>query len=114
MKLTDAGRDLDNHIPYSDQLPTLLGGYAQVLANMLANAVKFTDAGEILVAADVERLADGGASGRQRFHLTILDTGIGIDPDSMKKLFQCFRQGHESMSRKYGGTGAGWQDFPEP
>lgn len=72
---------------------------------MLANAVKFTDSGEIVVTADVEPLADGGASGRQRFHLTIKDTGIGIEPDSIKKLFQCFRQGHESMSRKYGGTG---------
>ena len=42
--------------------------HVQVLANMLANAVKFTDAGEIIVSAEVERLADGGASGRQRFH----------------------------------------------
>ena len=79
---------------------------AQVLANMLANAVKFTERGEVVVTATVERLADGGgSSGRQRFHLTIRDTGIGIDPESMKKLFQCFRQGHESMTRKYGGTG---------
>ena len=73
---------------------------------MLANAVKFTERGEVVVTATVERLADGGgSSGRQRFHLTIRDTGIGIDPESMKKLFQCFRQGHESMTRKYGGTG---------
>jgi hypothetical protein len=73
---------------------------------MLANAVKFTERGEVVVTATVERLADGGGSGgRQRFHLTIRDTGIGIDPESMKKLFQCFRQGHESMTRKYGGTG---------
>ena len=81
---------------------------------MLANAVKFTEAGEILVTADVEKLADGGSGGRQRFHLTIQDTGIGIDPDSMKKLFQCFRQGHESMSRKYGGTGAPASRAPSP
>jgi len=82
--------------------------HTQVLANMLANAVKFTERGEVVVTATVERLADGGgSSGRQRFHLTIRDTGIGIDPESMKKLFQCFRQGHESMTRKYGGTG-GW------
>ncbi len=82
--------------------------HVQVLANMLANAVKFTERGEVVVTATVERLADGGgSSGRQRFHLTIRDTGIGIDPESMTKLFQCFRQGHESMTRKYGGTG-GW------
>ncbi|KAK9819724.1 hypothetical protein WJX72_001676 [[Myrmecia] bisecta] len=78
----------------------------QVLANMLANAVKFTEKGEVVVKVEVEAVA-GEDQGRQRFHFTIRDTGIGISPDSMKKLFQCFRQGHESMSRKYGGTGLG-------
>jgi signal transduction histidine kinase len=89
-----------------------------VLANMLANAVKFTERGDVVVTATVDCCSsssptshlDGGpdaASERQRFHLTIQDTGIGISPESMQKLFQCFRQGHESMTRKYGGTGAG-------
>jgi signal transduction histidine kinase len=126
-----------------------------VLANILANAVKFTERGEVVVSATVSPEHDplpasalaqppasprgappaagparpapggggdggggaeaaagaGGAPGEpaapgMRIHFTIRDTGIGISADSMKKLFQCFRQGHESMSRKYGGTGA--------
>lgn len=71
---------------------------------MLANAVKFTERGEVVIHVALEKgfpAEDGG----QHFHVTIRDTGIGISPESMKKLFQVFRQGHESMSRRYGGTG---------
>ena len=45
------------------------------------------------------------ADGRQCIHITVRDTGIGIDSDAMSKLFRSFQQAHESMSRKYGGTG---------
>ena len=48
----------------------------------------------------------GGAQARQLVHIAVRDTGIGISEESKAKLFQCFRQGSESMSRKYGGTGA--------
>ena len=71
---------------------------------MLANAVKFTERGEVVIHVALDKGAPA-EDGRQHFHVTIRDTGIGISPESMKKLFQVFRQGHESMSRRYGGTG---------
>ena len=82
---------------------------AQVLANILANAVKFTPSGEVVIHASCKPATlqeGGGVSGKQLVRVSIRDTGIGISEDSMKKLFQCFRQGSESMSRRYGGTGS--------
>nr|AML76429.1 putative LOV domain-containing protein [Chaetopeltis orbicularis] len=78
----------------------------QVLVNILSNAVKFTEDGEVVVVVVVEEVP-GDEQGRDRIHISVRDSGIGISEDSAKKLFQCFRQGHESMSRKYGGTGLG-------
>ncbi|GAB4817717.1 hypothetical protein N2152v2_004763 [Parachlorella kessleri] len=82
----------------------------QVLVVLLANAVKFTDAGEVVLAVTVEQPAQGGGTqgkGRPRIHFAVRDTGIGISPEVRHKLFTGFRQGHESMSRKYGGIGLG-------
>ena len=78
----------------------------QVLANILANAVKFTPAGEVVIHASCKpAMQEGESAGKQLVRVSIRDTGIGISEESMKKLFQCFRQGSESMSRRYGGTG---------
>ena len=83
----------------------------QVLANILANAVKFTPSGEVVIHASCKPAmlegAPGECTGKQLVRVSIRDTGIGISEESMKKLFQCFRQGSESMSRRYGGTGGG-------
>ena len=82
----------------------------QVLANILANAVKFTPSGEVVIHASCKPAMPEGAhgenAGKPLVRVSIRDTGIGISEESMKKLFQCFRQGSESMSRRYGGTGA--------
>eukprot|EP00884_Botryococcus_braunii_P007045 jgi/Botrbrau1/16341/Bobra.0345s0005.1 len=80
----------------------------QVLANILSNAVKFTEKGEVVVEGKVEPPPQQDtAEGQHLFHISVRDTGIGIPKEAMSKLFQCFRQGHESMTRKYGGTGLG-------
>ena len=75
----------------------------QVLINLTSNAVKFTGQGEIVVAVEVAARSDGGVT--LRFCVT--DTGIGMDADQLARLFQSFRQGDDSITRKYGGTGLG-------
>ena len=76
----------------------------QILLNLLNNAVKFTEAGEIVVgvATDPTDRADVIA-----YHLTVRDTGIGIPPGRVDRLFESFSQVDATTSRRYGGTGLG-------
>ncbi|SIQ91754.1 PAS domain S-box-containing protein [Alkalispirochaeta americana] len=77
----------------------------QVLANLLGNAVKFTDSGEVELAL---RFEDQGSDQDQGvFHVSVRDTGIGISAVERKKLFQAFSQADSSTTRKFGGTGLG-------
>ena len=76
----------------------------QILLNLLNNAVKFTDEGEIAVHVAWRR---SRAQDRIAFHVTIRDTGIGIPPDRIDRLFQSFTQVDASTSRRFGGTGLG-------
>lgn len=83
--------------------PTVLGDSVrlrQVLANLLSNAVKFTDKGHITIDVRPGETVD-------EIQFTVTDTGIGISPEDMKKLFLSFSQVDASTSRKYGGTGLG-------
>jgi len=75
----------------------------QILVNLLSNAVKFTEAGEVVVSV-TSRLLD---EGRHDVHFAVRDTGIGIPPDRMERLFQSFSQVDASTTRRYGGTGLG-------
>jgi PAS domain S-box-containing protein len=75
----------------------------QVLLNLLSNAVKFTEAGEVVVLVDAE--ATGSDS--YRIELAVRDTGIGIPPDRMDRLFTSFSQVDASTTRRFGGTGLG-------
>ena len=74
----------------------------QILLNLMGNAVKFTEKGEIVVAVKV-----GETSPKLKLFFTVRDTGIGIPPDRMGRLFQSFSQADSSTTRKYGGTGLG-------
>jgi signal transduction histidine kinase len=70
----------------------------QIVLNLLSNSAKFTDRGEIKVAA----VRDDGM-----LRLTVSDTGIGMNPEALKYIFEEFRQVDMSTTRKYGGTGLG-------
>jgi PAS domain S-box-containing protein len=77
------------------------GRLRQVLVNLLSNAVKFTREGEVVL-----EVAPGVRSdARMRF--TVRDTGIGITPEKLSRLFQAFSQGDASTTREFGGTGLG-------
>jgi signal transduction histidine kinase/CheY-like chemotaxis protein/ligand-binding sensor domain-containing protein len=76
---------------------------SQVLVNLVGNAIKFTEQGEIVVVLDVEEEAEDPVS----LHLSVCDTGIGIPLDKQQTIFESFTQADGSTSRRYGGTGLG-------
>ncbi len=76
----------------------------QILINLLNNAVKFTEQGEVVVTVSAERM---DASERHRLTFAVRDTGIGIPEDRMDRLFESFSQLDASTTRRYGGTGLG-------
>ncbi len=75
----------------------------QVLINLVGNAVKFTEKGEVVIRADLEQ--DEGEQVTLRF--TVKDTGIGMSPKQIESLFRPFTQADSSITRKFGGTGLG-------
>jgi PAS domain S-box-containing protein len=91
----------------SPDLPPMLRGdptrLRQVLTNLVGNAVKFTEAGEIVVSVQ----AAGMREGRTLLRFAVRDTGIGIPADKLETIFEEFGQADESTTRKYGGTGLG-------
>jgi len=79
------------------------GRLRQVIVNLVGNAIKFTERGE--VSLDVR--AEPGAGDRVRLHVTVTDTGIGIPADKQQQIFEAFAQADASTTRKHGGTGLG-------
>jgi light-regulated signal transduction histidine kinase (bacteriophytochrome)/DNA-binding NarL/FixJ family response regulator/HPt (histidine-containing phosphotransfer) domain-containing protein len=100
-------KGLNLRIESSANFPDRLHGDAlrirQCLLNYLSNAVKFTDTGSVVIRAGLERRI--GAGMLVRFEVE--DTGIGIEPQALKRLFSPFEQADTSITRKFGGTGLG-------
>ncbi|MDH4114102.1 MAG: GAF domain-containing protein, partial [Burkholderiaceae bacterium] len=98
---------LDTAYLYEGEVPRAIAGdvtrLRQVLLNLLANAVKFTEAGEVVLTVSSQPV------GESEVELTfaVRDTGIGLTPEGMSRLFQSFSQADSSTTRKYGGTGLG-------
>ncbi len=79
------------------------GRLIQIIINLMGNAVKFTQDGEVVLKADIE-----SQNGEEvRIHFAIEDSGIGIPADKIEKIFESFTQADGSTTRKYGGTGLG-------
>jgi len=100
-------KNLEFLVACQPDLPIVLVGdplrLGQVLINLVNNAVKFTERGEIVVAVKLEeRVSD-----RVKLRFAVRDRGIGMTPDQTARLFQAFSQADTSTTRKYGGTGLG-------
>ncbi len=115
---------LNSHI--ADDVPPVLCGdptrLQQVLSNLLANAIKFSERGTVTVHVDLDQRPpeqrlefpapkDNESTGDQphvtHLRFSVVDNGIGIEPGAFSKLFQPFVQADGSTTRKYGGTGLG-------
>ncbi len=75
----------------------------QIVVNLIGNAIKFTDSGEIVLRVTKEGAQQKGAG----LQFTVSDTGVGIPEDKQKQIFEAFTQADGSCTRKYGGTGLG-------
>jgi PAS domain S-box-containing protein len=91
----------------ADDVPTLVKGdplrFRQVITNLLGNAPKFTEKGEICLSLELDEETET----RVKLHAKISDTGIGIPQDKVAAIFEPFQQADGSTTRKYGGTGLG-------
>jgi signal transduction histidine kinase/CheY-like chemotaxis protein len=93
---------------FEDEVPVALRGdvtrLRQVLLNLLSNAVKFTESGEVVLTVAAKPSA---VSGEVTVQFAVRDTGIGLTPEGMTRLFRSFSQADSSTTRRYGGSGLG-------
>ena len=79
------------------------GRLRQIVVNLIGNAIKFTEQGEVVIRVTVEWYSQSEVA----LHFTVADTGIGIPPDKQQLIFAPFTQADSSMTRRFGGTGLG-------
>jgi len=108
-----SGKGLELAYLFDQGLPSAIVGDAtrlrQILINLLNNAIKFTDTGEVVLSLDGKALEPGEeeVGRRHRLHFAVRDSGIGIPKDRQSHLFESFSQVDASTTRRYGGTGLG-------
>ncbi|OGQ87012.1 MAG: hypothetical protein A2512_06400 [Deltaproteobacteria bacterium RIFOXYD12_FULL_56_24] len=100
-------KNIELLLDISPEIPWQLFGdslrLGQIITNLIGNAIKFTEQGEVELSATLlERMA-----GRIKLQFSVRDTGIGLSSDQIAKLFQPFAQADGSMTRRFGGTGLG-------
>ncbi|MCC6234703.1 MAG: response regulator [Verrucomicrobiales bacterium] len=106
LKAHEKGLELACHI--NPEVPEMLVGDSlrlrQVITNLVSNAIRFTESGEVVLGVTL----DSGPGGPEPvLHFTVRDTGIGIEKTAIDSIFQPFTQADNSTTRKYGGTGLG-------
>jgi signal transduction histidine kinase/CheY-like chemotaxis protein len=104
VRAAEKGLELTYRI--SPNVPEILNGDAgrlrQVIVNLVGNAVKFTEAGEVSVSVESQ-----DQDGKVALHIRVMDTGVGVPLEKQKSIFDPFEQADSSTTRKYGGTGLG-------
>ncbi len=100
-------KGLETAYLFEGEVPAAISGdvtrLRQILLNLLANAVKFTEAGEVVLIVSAGSVIDGSVE----LTFAVRDTGIGLSTEGMGRIFQSFSQADSSTTRKYGGTGLG-------
>ncbi len=108
-QIEDKGLEL--HLSQAPEVPNNLVGdplrIGQVLTNLVGNACKFTERGQIVVATSLVARESGPGQDRVRLRVDVRDSGIGLTPEQAQRLFQPFSQADESTTRRFGGTGLG-------
>jgi CheY-like chemotaxis protein/anti-sigma regulatory factor (Ser/Thr protein kinase) len=102
-----ARKGLELRIDYAGEIPETIHNdptrLRQILLNLVSNAIKFTETGHVALAVRTIETADG----QLRIEFEVTDTGVGMSPRELRRVFEPFSQADESTSRHYGGTGLG-------
>jgi len=104
-------KNLNIAVYYYDDVPRTTNGDAlrlrQILTNLVSNAIKFTQQGEIIIRVRLETPTHHQRSHQHLIHFSVQDSGVGLNGNTKETLFQSFQQGDPSVTRQYGGTGLG-------